>query len=159
MTHCALELLKNGEKVLFVVFHPSDKHVSWKSFLELKLEKTFEPFISSGLVEITSTKLQAKKDWSWLKFYRSWNVFIDELILSYSTKDGIQTNSADLISMDKWIDNDKHLWIVISGYSDQCQFLDEKHLSMFHFLKLYLPLRNAREIIDFVEKGKKTSEF
>ena len=42
MEHCALELLKNGENVLFILYHPNDQHLAPKSFLQMKMEKTFE---------------------------------------------------------------------------------------------------------------------
>ena len=113
MTHCARKLLESGQKVLFVIFHPGEENTLWKSFLHIKLENSFEQFLTSGNMIIKSTK--SEQNWEWLKNFHDWNVFIDELILCKSPKDGIPTNSSSIAKWDFWIDQDKHLWIVVSG--------------------------------------------
>ena len=113
----------------------------------MKIENTFKNYLSPspnatyGNIIVMSTKNE--EDWTWLKKYSDWNVFIDELIINgelekYGKKDGIPTNENNLKDFDTWIDKDKHLWIVISWNMDRRakQFIDETKLPMFHFLKM-----------------------
>ena len=80
MTHCARKLLESGQKVLFVIFHPGEENTLWKSFLQIRLENSFEQFLTSGNMIIKSTK--SEQNWEWLKNFHDWNVFIDEVILN-----------------------------------------------------------------------------
>ena len=156
MVHCALELLKRGEKVLFVIFHPNDRKTSTKSFLEIVLSKIFQNYLNSGQMELKSTKLY--NDWNWLRGYHDWNVFIDDLILSKSPEDGIPTNILDIQNFHSWIDKNKHLWITISRHMDAKFIHQVKNLlTMFKFIDLYFPLRNAKRTIEFACSSANTA--
>ena len=143
LIHCALELLKKGQKVLFVIFGNNAS----KSLLQMKLERLFEEF---DQIIVKSTK--NLENWNWLKSYQDYHVFVDELVLGVPD---IETTENDILEMNELISPVKHLWIAIAG---NISLVDESRLSTkFQFPKLTYPLRNTQEIVEFTKKVAESS--
>ena len=143
LIHCAKELLKKGQKVLFVIFGCSTS----KSLLHMKLEKLFEEFDE---IIIKSTK--DLDNWKWLKNYQDYNVFVDELIIGVPE---VETTENDILDMSELISPLKHFWIAITG---NVSLINKKRLSTkFHFPKLTYPLRNTQEIVEFTKNIAETT--
>ena len=160
MVHCALELMKKGQRVKFVLYQNKSKKM--KTFLQLKLEAFFEPYIKNNLMSIINTS--GFKDWLWLKNLQNVNIFIDELILNDSSNTynrpgnhvdnnlSCPTKTSDLIDINNFVDPKLHLWIVIGGNfksDDDVDAIILKLQPMFHFQDLKLPLRYSEQIVKF----------
>lgn len=166
MVHCAKLLCNMGEKVLYInansELFASDEFNSLqhrtlmtKEFAEFKSNKNFK-IIGEDVGGIVGIKYSEFED-DILTRYRNWNIFIDE----FQCKEDKEKEEIIIEKFKRWsglVDKDKHLWIVT--YDFNC--CDEKGMREFFPImpKLRYPLRNSREITEFVKsKNQASSNF
>ena len=169
MMNSALKLLKEGQRVLFL-FYRKLSEVK-ESLLQLNIEEFFQEYIDKQTFIIKT--FNEKDTWSSiLGLYKSYNVFIDELIFQDEHK--TDTNNAETNSAHKKIntmkkhtksgsdplvtrildwhekhDPTKHLWVAVTGTYYGFQEIDRtKFEDTFFFPEFVFVKRNSKEIIE-----------
>ena len=155
LIHCAHELLKIGEKVLFIINHRYD-HFNEKlqTLLQLKLQMLFENEENIEIITKNVADIPEEAGKQIFSQYQDYNVLIDEVTY------GIAVDCKRFIEWSEQIGTDKHFWIVCDIAEDTNIIeLNELYNTNWLLPDFEYPLRNAREIIELVLTNKNAQSY
>ena len=133
--------LGSATKILFL-FNSTSSIIQYPTLLQRKMQMFFKNGVKFNFVDYFDKSGTQRL----IEQHHNYNVFIDELSLQRIGKE-------DIKSWSKIIDNDKHFWVIV-GYG-KCKGFDA--MEEFHVPVLKHPLRNPREIVEFVKDNAATS--
>ena len=163
MAHCAKQLSRRGEKVLWISTNSEIlSHVSKilgfspvKSIQHMNLEKCFQ---NEKNIELTMFPFDTPYDQkatafeNFLRTKTNYHIFIDEM----AGKEENQDVYHRIIKWSKLHNQNKHLWIVC--YQNVDEISDEQQLNeKFLLIDLKYPLRNTSKIVQFCQSKSRES--
>ena len=146
MMNCIQELLKTNQKVLLLFDCPMET-LKFKTLLQLKMEDYFKnEKVKFKTLDCRSASATSQMISNHLKF----NIFIDELVYGLGPR---KLSADDIIYWSELVPKDKHFWVIVSSGKDKS--FDARHLFGSHFCvpQFNTPMRNPKEVIDYVKSN------
>ena len=142
MINCIQELIKGNQKVLLFVDSPMET-LQLQTLLQMRFHDIFKDKVKIKILD----KWNPSNTSNFLENNPDYNVFIDELVYQIGPR---KLMANHIKSWSELIPTNKHFWVIV-GYGKNEAF-DANMLfgSHFHVPQLNYPLRNPREVVEYV---------